>query len=115
MPQPALLPLLGERLRTGKRRLLGLVQPRLFRAHAEHVEREERPGNQDEQKEKAQRANNANLRTRPLPGAALMFELYLEHVEKFLSFLLAESVGLQEIFLAHALWNLQVAYRTSGS
>jgi hypothetical protein len=44
-----------------------------------------------------------------------MAELDLEHLEKFLSFLLAQTVGLQKIFLAHALWNLQVAYRRGES
>ncbi len=102
-------------LRLGNGRLLGAISAMLFGPRPKHVEADERSYDQDHKEKKAQRPDDANLSPCPLPGSPFMAELGLKHLEKFFRFVLAETVGLQGFFLAHRIWNLQVAYRRGES
>ncbi len=94
---------IARNLVIGKSGLLGAVRTLLLSAHENKIKSGKRADDEQKQEEEAGGADDPDLRFRFSPGGSFLAELYLQHLEKFLRFLLAVAVGLQEkrFILAH--------------
>ena len=78
----------------GKSWLPGPVQTLLLDPHEHEIGSGERPDDEQKQENEAGPAKGPDLRLRLLPGNSFPSQLYLQHLEKFLRFLLAVGIGL---------------------